>query len=84
MRTVQAEFLSYKNAVIPKDASSIQVEECRRAFYAGAVSMMKIMTSIGEPGVSERAGIEIINGINSELAEFIKDIGKGTRSCERK
>jgi len=29
---------SYRDGVLPKDAPQVQVDECRKAFYAGAFS----------------------------------------------
>ena len=37
--TVASAFESYRREVIPAAASDVQVEECRRAFYAGAWQM---------------------------------------------
>lgn len=75
MRTVQEQWESYRDSVIPKNASAIQVQECRRAFYAGAYASLDLFTSIGEPGISEDAGIALIEGLRSELEDFAGGVG---------
>lgn len=76
MRTIQEQWESYLNVVLPKNAPQIQVTECRRAFYAGAQAMMTVFTSIGEPDISEDAGVALIEGFNSELSSFAARVGK--------
>jgi hypothetical protein len=34
---------SYSQAVMPRDASAVQIQECRRAFYAGAQALMGVL-----------------------------------------
>lgn len=69
------EWDNYERAVLPPDASSIQREECRRAFYAGAAAFMAIMTrAAGQSGelAAELAHFE--QGVRevAEKAEYIR------------
>jgi hypothetical protein len=75
MRTIQEHWDSFEKAVLPKDASPIQVQETRRAFYGGAQSMIFALMEMGDSDVSEEAGANILEGYNQELSEFSKRIG---------
>ena len=72
MRSVQKQWDSYRAAVVPTQASPVQVQECRRAFYAGAQVMLAYMTELGGTHISEEAGIEIIQGFHDEMQGFIE------------
>lgn len=74
MRTIQKHWEGYKNLVLPPHASDIQIEECRRAFYAGAISCLNVMDSVGDESISENAGVEIIEGLHQELESFASDL----------
>jgi NAD(P)-dependent dehydrogenase (short-subunit alcohol dehydrogenase family) len=58
--------------VIPKDAPPVQVEECRRAFFAGSYSMlMNIAANIGaEVSKNWRDGIEVTPGSGLLAEQF--------------
>jgi len=43
------EWCIYRDAIIPSQAPPVQVEECRRAFYAGAVAMFDQILRATEP-----------------------------------
>jgi hypothetical protein len=43
MRNVFEEWTDYLGKVVPKGADEVQVEECRRAFYAGAWAFYCLM-----------------------------------------
>lgn len=75
MRTIQQQWESYAAAVIPKDAPTVQIQECRRAFYAGAMAMNTVYLSTSTPDVSESAGVQIVEGVQQELKAFRDRIG---------
>lgn len=70
MRSIGDQWSSYQKQVLPLGASEVQINECRMAFYAGAFAMMQVFTSIGEPDVSEEAGMALIESFNQEFAEY--------------
>ena len=63
---------SFRKAVIPKDASEIQLREMKKAFYAGCATMMTIGIVVGE--VSEENGIEILDTAYKEIHDFADKI----------
>lgn len=68
----------YRFGVVPHDASSIQVNECRRAFYAGVQSILSEMARAMSQGddVTED-DMSFVNSVNSELSVFLNDVLKG-------
>ena len=75
MRTIQEHWDSFEKLVMPKEAGFTQRQEMRRAFYAGAQSMLFGIMETGESNVTEEAGAQIIEGYNQELSDFAKQIG---------
>jgi len=77
MNTVQSEWDSFKEKVIPKDAPPVQLKEMRNAFYGGAWSMLNMLTELGN--LSEKAAMGMIDGLEEEfklfLAEKVGEIG---------
>ena len=49
MKTVLDEWRSYERDIIPTAAPTIQREECRRAFYAGAAAVYWLTLDACEP-----------------------------------
>lgn len=79
METVQQAFESYLREVVPVDASAIQIQECRRAFYGGALSMLSTLMALGEDSITEDQGIDIIEARVQECLAFLEYVktGKG-------
>jgi hypothetical protein len=78
MRTIQAQWIDYRKEVVPVTASAEQIQETRRAFYAGAhaILTMQFAVSGGEEEVSEDAGVALIESWHQECRDFNKIIGK--------
>jgi hypothetical protein len=70
MRTIAALWESYNKEVVPATASPIQRQELRRAFYAGAGSMMGLVYDLGDDSISEDAGIAVMQGLVDEAHAF--------------
>lgn len=77
MNTIEKEWMQYEALVIPKDAGSIQRQETRRAFYAGAQALLEMTNSLGEETVSEDAAVAILQGWHEECQLFTMEIVKG-------
>ena len=74
-KPVEAEWISYRKNVVPADAGPVQVVECRRAFYAGAVSMMRVLALAMDPDAEPtekdmRTMAEIMQELDGYLKEF--------------
>jgi len=71
MKRIEPEWLSYRAKVVPAGAGPEQVEECRRAFYAGAVSLFKtVMTMLDPDAEPTEQDIEKMADLQKELMEF--------------
>jgi len=68
--TIKNGWDQYRFLVIPPDANSVQVEECRRAFYCGAAQVMTINSAIGEPDMDQDDGLMILENLHQEINDF--------------
>ena len=60
---------SYKQEVIPSKTTMIEREECRRAFYAGGLAVLALLSEqVDEPSFVQTISDEII-GVIRDLRE---------------
>lgn len=72
---IAAEWQTYFRQVLPDEASAIQIQETRRAFYAAALSMFNLIQSFtGLPGAD---AFRHLDALKTELAQFVAAIQKG-------
>jgi hypothetical protein len=82
----------YRALVVPANAIPVQIQECRRAFYAGAsevlysleVLYLLLRIEAGPPGVEPteeqlNAGAEYLERMRLELVQFLKDVADRKR-----
>ena len=74
---IAAQFETFKADVIPAAAPPVQVQEMRRAFYAGAHAMMTVLNVVTTDGVSDEEGEAILEDADQELRRFAKDVLEG-------
>ena len=61
----------YRQMVVPPNASAIQVQETRQAFYGGAtVIMTLIMGSLGKDEEATEAELKVLEDLDAEIREF--------------
>lgn len=77
MTTLAEMWESYNLAVLPDDAGPVQRKECRRAFYAGAGSMLAEFVRIGGDSVSDDAAESCARGLANECEEFAEAVKRG-------
>lgn len=68
---------SFERMVIPDDAGSIQRREMRRAFYAGAMVMLEMCSSVGDPSISEDEGFAMLESWRKEGERFVAMMNMG-------
>src|SRR5262245_21293117 len=66
-------FAGYR-AVLPREASPVQIEECRRPFYAGAFALLMTFARIGTDEVTEDAGVAHLEALQHECEAFIAEL----------
>lgn len=75
--SVAQSFASYQAEVIPAGSPTIQIEECRRAFYAGAYFLlMQLATAITEDTPDEE-GIAALEELKTECETFAANLKPG-------
>jgi len=70
MKLLETQWVSYRNQVLPKQAPPIQVQECRRAFYAGACAYQHLAMMLGEDQAGTATVTERLKKLNEEIHEF--------------
>jgi hypothetical protein len=69
---------SYRADVLPADAGSIQISECRRAFYAGAQALMvAVMVGLDPDREPTSDDAEYMGNLQRELETFATDTEAG-------
>jgi hypothetical protein len=77
VESIAQAFASYRQAVIPKEAPDLQVEECRRAFYAGSYALlMNVAYNIGDESTDDEDGIRQLEALKAECEIFAASIGQ--------
>ena len=70
-KLIQHGWESYRRNVVPADASPIQINETRQAFYAGASilfeALMRVMDSDDE---AASKGTRVMNDLQTEVSDF--------------
>lgn len=74
-RTIKAVWDDYRTKVIPRDAGPVQVEACRRSFYAGALAFFNCMMGGLDPGEDATpSDVAHLDALNKELQQFLADV----------
>ena len=68
----------YVAAVALQGAPAIQLQECRRAFYAGVHAMQSCMMDVSGSGVNEDDGAAYFEARRQELIAFYERVKAGT------
>jgi hypothetical protein len=79
MKRIEEQWLSYLAEVIPADAGETQVQESRRAFYAGARALLMLQVRLFDRLDHEptAADLKMMDEINAELEQFNVDVLAG-------
>ena len=73
-----SDWASYAEKVIPAGAPELQYIESRRAFYAGAGTLLGILLKALEPGSEPtEQDLALMDQIKAELDEFNADVVAG-------
>lgn len=79
-KLIEAGWLQYAEHVLPTGAPPVQVQESRRAFYAGAAHLFAAVTeAVGPDSVSEDDGLAVFDGVDAEIREHVELVKRGRR-----
>ena len=77
LKTIEQEWTGFSEMIFAKmDPGPTQVKETKQAFFAGAFAMLCAVKQIGEPEVSEVAGVLYLEERQQEATAFYKDLMK--------
>jgi hypothetical protein len=78
MSRLQEKWDAYAAQVIPQTASRVQVQETRRAFYAGAMAYLTLLLSHLTPDAEPtQEDVSLLERLNAELDAFAADVTGG-------
>lgn len=73
--TIAAMWATFRQSVVPKDATEDQVHDVQIAFYAGAASMISVMRQIGEDDdTSVDEGGKLMMALEHEVKKFTVEL----------
>lgn len=68
----------FARSVLPANCGPVQKKEMRRAFYAGAQSILfRVLESFAPEGEPTEEDLQIMQGVHEELQEFAKLVSQG-------
>ena len=74
---IASQWDSYRRDVVPARAPLIQLQETRRAFYAGAWAALQLLAAVSSDDVSEDAGAAYIESLHQECRDFVASMLRG-------
>ncbi len=74
MNNIELAWQGYKDKIMPANAPAIQIQETRRAFYAGAFTMFNLITGCAED-ITEEMYAKMLTDIQAELNKFFMQPG---------
>lgn len=79
MKRILEAWKSYeRDILIPARAGAIQIQETRRAFYAGAQTLFFAIMNMLDPGQEATdADLVKMDEIEQELKSFVEDVKRG-------
>lgn len=69
-------WLDYLDDVIPRGASAIQIQECKRAFYSGGWLVLALVMELGKDEFDEDFGVVTLESMKVEFETFTAARGK--------
>lgn len=79
-KLVEMEWRQYAERVLPPDAPRVQMMETRRAYYAGAASLLNLIMRHASPGDEITAEDDrLMDDIQAELDGFLRDVLAGRK-----
>lgn len=73
-RPIGDQWDSYRAVVVPHDAPPSQLTDCRRAFYAGAESMRRVLLAAPD---DEAAELAVCGNVEADLVAFGQEVLRG-------
>lgn len=74
-KMVAEAWATYRDKVLPRSAGRVQVDETRKAFYAGAFAVLSgLMGGMSESPDVEPQDLSLVNDLEAELQAFAASV----------
>lgn len=74
LKTIEEEWQIYSGMIFANlDPPAVQVSETQRAFFAGALAILKIAEMLGASGIPEDEGADYLQRLLNEAVKFSRD-----------
>lgn len=81
-KIIEAGWVSYRHKIVPASAGAVQIEESRRAFFAGAHHLFASIMTVLDPGAEPtESDLKRMDHINDELDAFMRDLLGGGKTA---
>jgi hypothetical protein len=71
--SIKAEFEGYRRMVIPPNAPQVQIDECEKAFFSGALAFYGlVMTNLAEGNEPTEQDLVMMRTLHNELIAYGK------------
>lgn len=77
MNTIQEQWDTFNADVLPPGTTDAQRRIMRRAFYAGAMSTLHVLSAVASHDTSKAAKIAMMQGFRAEMALYAEMIERG-------
>lgn len=75
-KPIEAGWALYRHQVLPRECSQAQLDETRKAFFAGAQHLFGSIMTMLDPGTEPTdADLTRMDRIHEELAAFVRSLG---------
>lgn len=75
LKSIEDEWVGFSGMIFAKmNPSPVQVEEMKRAFFAGAWAILCAAARIGEPDISEDEGVQFFEARQAEGRKFYREL----------
>lgn len=75
MKYIEREWDAFSKKIFANlNPSTVQVEETKRGFFAGAFAVIRIIEQLGEPEISEDDGVIVLEKLKLESQEFYRNL----------
>ena len=75
MKHIQREWLEFRDKLIPMGADGVQLQEMKKAFFAGAFVMRQVLEKVGN--LPQKEAFKVFGELDAEFNEVIRTSKEG-------
>ena len=77
MRTLDTKWNDYVTTVLPQNCSAVQLQETKRAFYAGAAGLLGLFFEANDSDLPDEAVSQLVETWHDECVLFSQAVAEG-------